>query len=195
MEPSPTELLTGLLEQVQLLDHTLSLSQPSGLKTLRRGGLEVLRTLRSHHGRTVPQIAQMRRTSRQTIQITVNHLKKELLVEIAPNPAHRKSALVRITTLGETLLETVDQNERQYREAILKKIPPAELVATAATLRKIGEAWEVTPAAAELAETSRGNPSAPARASRRSPKSLRHVQARKEEPGELEEAALPVNLL
>jgi DNA-binding MarR family transcriptional regulator len=50
---------------------------------------------------TVPQIAQMRPTSRQRMQRLANELEAEGLVEFIDNPKHRRSKLVRLTRKGD----------------------------------------------------------------------------------------------
>ena len=50
---------------------------------------------------TVPQIAEMRPTSRQRMQRLADELAAEGLVEFFDNPKHRRSKLVRLTPKGE----------------------------------------------------------------------------------------------
>ena len=50
---------------------------------------------------TVPQIAQMRPTSRQRMQRLADELAAEGLVEFIDNPRHRRSKLVRLTPKGD----------------------------------------------------------------------------------------------
>lgn len=50
---------------------------------------------------TVPQIAEMRPTSRQRMQRLADELAAEGLVEFFDNPKHRRSKLVRLTPEGE----------------------------------------------------------------------------------------------
>jgi DNA-binding MarR family transcriptional regulator len=50
---------------------------------------------------TVPQIAQMRPTSRQRMQRLADELATEGLVEFIDNPKHRRSKLVRLTRKGD----------------------------------------------------------------------------------------------
>jgi DNA-binding MarR family transcriptional regulator len=74
---------------------------------------------------TVPQIAQMRPTSRQRMQRLADELAAEGLVEFIDNPRHRRSKLVRLTSKGEA----------RYREL------SARLLAMASTMgADLGEA-------------------------------------------------------
>jgi DNA-binding MarR family transcriptional regulator len=50
---------------------------------------------------TVPQIAQMRPTSRQRMQRLADELAAERVVEFIDNPRHRRSKLVRLTLKGD----------------------------------------------------------------------------------------------
>jgi len=50
---------------------------------------------------TVPQIAEMRPTSRQRMQRLADELAAEELVEFIDNPKHRRSKLVRLTRKGD----------------------------------------------------------------------------------------------
>lgn len=79
----------------------------------RRG---VLRNLWQDGPMSVPQLARHRGVTRQHVQKLVDSLTEEGLVEFAPNPAHRRSDLVRLTADGE---RAVRDNNR--REAILVK--------------------------------------------------------------------------
>jgi DNA-binding MarR family transcriptional regulator len=53
---------------------------------------------------TVPQISRERSTSRQNIQILIDRLEAEGRVELLENPAHKRSALVRLTQKGRVSL-------------------------------------------------------------------------------------------
>ncbi len=74
----------------------------------------ILQVLERAGAQTVPQIARARSTSRQTIQLLVNNLEQEGLVESAPNPAHKRSELVRITESGRKLLALEFEKEQEF---------------------------------------------------------------------------------
>ncbi len=67
----------------------------------------VLRALDHGGAQTVPDIARDRGVSRQHIQAVVNGLLDDGLVERTPNPAHRRSHLVRLTAAGESEVEAM----------------------------------------------------------------------------------------
>jgi DNA-binding MarR family transcriptional regulator len=57
---------------------------------------------------TVPQIAQMRPTSRQRMQRLANELAAQGIVEFIDNPKHRRSKLVRLTPKGDARYRKLD---------------------------------------------------------------------------------------
>ncbi len=56
---------------------------------------------------TVSQIARNMGLRRQSVQRTVDHLTSEGLLELAPNPHHRRAKLVHLTASGEAKLHEV----------------------------------------------------------------------------------------
>jgi len=78
-----------------------ALGQKTGLITSWGGGaFGFMRSLALLGPLTVPQIAQMRPTSRQRMQRLADELTAEGLVEFIDNPKHRRSKLVRLTLKG-----------------------------------------------------------------------------------------------
>lgn len=91
-----------MLEIAQCFFKIRALGQKSGLITSWGGGaFGFLRSLALLGPLTVPQIAQMRPTSRQRMQRLADELAAEGLVEFADNPRHRRSKLARLTPGGE----------------------------------------------------------------------------------------------
>jgi DNA-binding MarR family transcriptional regulator len=94
-----TELM---LEVAQCFFKIRALGQKTGFITGWGGGaFGFLRSLALLGPLTVPQIAQMRPTSRQRMQRLANELAAEGLVEFIDNPRHRRSKLVRLTPKGD----------------------------------------------------------------------------------------------
>lgn len=111
-----TELM---LEVAQCFFRIRALGQKTGLITSWGGGaFGFLRSLALMGPLTVPQIAQMRPTSRQRMQRLADELAAEGLVAFIDNPRHLRSKLVKLTAKG----------EKRYGEM------NAELLAIAATL-------------------------------------------------------------
>ncbi|MER8438312.1 MarR family transcriptional regulator [Mesorhizobium sp. M1312] len=93
-----TELM---LEVAQCFFRIRALGQKTGLITSWGGGaFGFMRSLALLGPLTVPQVAQMRPTSRQRMQRLADELAAEGLVEFIDNPKHRRSKLVQLTRKG-----------------------------------------------------------------------------------------------
>lgn len=91
-----------MLEVAQCFFRIRAIGQKTGLVTVWGGGaFGFLRSLSLQGPLTVPQIAEMRPTSRQRMQRLADELAVEGLVEFIDNPRHRRSKLVRLTSKGE----------------------------------------------------------------------------------------------
>ncbi|RWQ29611.1 MAG: MarR family transcriptional regulator [Mesorhizobium sp.] len=99
---SKAEAITALmLEVAQCFFRIRALGQKTGLITSWGGGaFGFMRSLALLGPLTVPQIAQMRPTSRQRMQRLADELAAEGLVEFIDNPKHRRSKLVQLTRKG-----------------------------------------------------------------------------------------------
>lgn len=93
-----TELM---LEVAQCFFRIRALGQKTGLITSWGGGaFGFMRSLALLGPLTVPQIAQMRPTSRQRMQRLADELAAEGLVRFIDNPRHRRSKIVQLTPKG-----------------------------------------------------------------------------------------------
>jgi DNA-binding MarR family transcriptional regulator len=91
-----------MLEVAQCFFRIRALGQKTGLITSWGGGaFGFMRSLALLGPLTVPQIAQMRPTSRQRMQRLADELEAEGLVELIDNPKHRRSKLVGLTRKGD----------------------------------------------------------------------------------------------
>jgi DNA-binding MarR family transcriptional regulator len=91
-----------MLEAAQFFFRIRAVGQKTGLITSWGGGaFGFMRSLALLGPLTVPQIAQMRPTSRQRMQRLADELAAEGLVEFIDNPKHRRSKLVRLTPKGD----------------------------------------------------------------------------------------------
>ncbi len=91
-----------MLEVAQCFFRIRAVGQRTGLITIWGGGaFGFMRSLALLGPLTVPQIAQMRPTSRQRMQRLADELAQEGLVEFIDNPSHRRSKLVRLTRKGD----------------------------------------------------------------------------------------------
>lgn len=90
-----------MLEVAQCFFRIRAVGRKTGLITSWGGGaFGFMRSLALLGPLTVPQIAQMRPTSRQRMQRLADELAAEGLVEFIDNPKHRRSKLVRLTPEG-----------------------------------------------------------------------------------------------
>jgi len=101
------------------------------------GGHNVLRMLRLFGALTVPQIARLDSTSRQNIQTVVNRLEKQGCVESTPNPAHKRSGLLRLTDRGVAASDVVSRNANEYQEKVLAHLSQSDLTRATELLRII----------------------------------------------------------
>jgi DNA-binding MarR family transcriptional regulator len=92
-----------MLEVAEFFFRIRAVGQKTGLITSWGGGtFGFMRSLALLGPLTVPQIAQMRPTSRQRMQRLADELAAEGLVEFVDNPKHRRSKLVQLTPKGDT---------------------------------------------------------------------------------------------
>src|SRR5215467_5925720 len=100
---SKTEAIAELmLEVAQCFFKIRALSQKAGLISSWGGGaFGFMRSLALLGPLSVPQIAQMRPTSRQRMQRLADELAAEGLVKFIDNPRHRRSKLVQLTPKGD----------------------------------------------------------------------------------------------
>jgi DNA-binding MarR family transcriptional regulator len=90
-----------VLEVAQFFFRLRAVGRNAGLITnWGAGAFGFMRSLALFGPLTVPQIAQMRPTSRQRMQRLADELAAEGLVEFVDNPRHRRSKLVRLTRKG-----------------------------------------------------------------------------------------------
>lgn len=91
-----------MLEVAQCFFRIRAIGQKAGLITSwGGGGFGFMRSLALLGPLTVPQIAQMRPTSRQRMQRLADELAAEGLVKFIDNPKHRRSKLVQLTRQGD----------------------------------------------------------------------------------------------
>lgn len=94
----------------------------------------VMETLFDGGEATVPAIARLKRVSRQNIQVIVDSLLKAGLVQLADNPAHKRSPLVSLTKQGRGTFSEMRRRESSLIEALAEGLTPAGMKATLTTL-------------------------------------------------------------
>ena len=99
-----------MLEVAQFFFRIRAVGQKTGLITGWGGGaFGFMRSLALLGPLTVPQIAEMRPTSRQRMQRLADELAAEGLVEFIDNPKHRRSKLVQLTRERRRALPRVER--------------------------------------------------------------------------------------
>jgi DNA-binding MarR family transcriptional regulator len=132
-----TELM---LEVAQCFFRIRALGQKTGLITSWGGGaFGFMRSLALLGPLTVPQIAQMRPTSRQRMQRLADELAAEGLVEFIDNPKHRRSKLVRLTAKGEARYRELDIRLRAIASTLGIALSEADIRKTTAIVRQLSD--------------------------------------------------------
>jgi len=139
--------LDELLDQVRLLWHVMV---QAGERLHERepvtlGMRAVLEFLARNGPTAVPEIARSRQVTRQHIQALVNGLLELRLVSLDDNPAHRRSALVRLTPEGQKTIDRMKRHERQFLDRLELAARPEDLRGAAATLSAVRKALGGTP--------------------------------------------------
>jgi len=122
-----------MLDVAQFFFRLRAVGRRTGLITnWGAGAFGFMRSLALLGPLTVPQIAQMRPTSRQRMQRLADELAVDGLVELIDNPRHRRSKLVRLTPKGDA----------RYRELSARLLAIASTLGadlSEADIRKTGE--------------------------------------------------------
>jgi DNA-binding MarR family transcriptional regulator len=83
---------------------------------------------------SVPDIARRYDVSRQHVQVTVNGLVSKGLVRSIPNPKHKRSRLIRLSSLGRDSFEEIRRSEIAVVQHLFGGISDDALNTTQATL-------------------------------------------------------------
>ncbi|RWN31684.1 MarR family transcriptional regulator [Mesorhizobium sp.] len=132
-----TELM---LEVAQCFFRIRALGQKTGLITSWGGGaFGFMRSLALLGPLTVPQIAQMRPTSRQRMQRLADELAAEGLVEFIDNPKHRRSKLVQLTRKGDARYGELNAQLMGIASTMGAALGEADIRKTAAIVRQLSD--------------------------------------------------------
>jgi DNA-binding MarR family transcriptional regulator len=88
---------------------------------------------------SVPQISRRLGVSRQHILRLTNELAREGLVVLSPNPDHKTSPLVELTTAGRDTLDAINHAAGESNDALLREFTEANVVQLRALLRRFTE--------------------------------------------------------
>jgi DNA-binding MarR family transcriptional regulator len=133
-----------MLEVAQCFFRIRAAGQKTGLITSWGGGaFGFMRSLALLGPLTVPQIAEMRPTSRQRMQRLADELAAEGLVEFIDNPKHRRSKLVRLTRKGETRYRELDARFLAIAATLGVALGEADIRRTTEIVRQLSEEVKV----------------------------------------------------
>ena len=132
------DALTELLLRVfhangQFLAAAVEMARPAGLTPAR---WQVLGAVLSQP-RTVSGIARVMGLTRQSVQRLADALAADGILEYAPNPAHRRSPLVRPTAAGWAAIEVIRPLQYAWTHRITREIGADELRQAVAVLDRV----------------------------------------------------------
>ncbi|MFH8747362.1 MarR family winged helix-turn-helix transcriptional regulator [Streptomyces rimosus] len=142
---------------------------------LTAGQHALLDALRTHGPRTVPELARALELDRQPVQRWVNHTVELGLAETVPNPAHRRSPLVRLTPEGADVMGSLQESEAAGLRRVLAGVPAADVATTLRVLDRLGEEFRALSRDASAPPDAPGNPSAPSEPSKPHPTPAPHT--------------------
>ena len=154
-----SQLLDALLKEATALAHRFRQLTAGRVhaEDLHTGARSVVQLLVQNGACSVPQIGRIRSTSRQSVQVIVNHLLRNGCVELLRNPAHQRSPLIRVTEKGKAaLLASIGSQEQPFGPALFE-VPAPELLSALSVLKRVRQG---------LAETADGQKSGPTRLAR-----------------------------
>ena len=129
-----------MLEVAQFFFRIRAVGQKTGLITSWGGGaFGFMRSLALLGPLTVPQIAQMRPTSRQRMQRLADELAAEGLVEFIDNPKHRRSKLVQLTAKGDTRYRAMNARLMAIASTLGADLSEGELRRTREIVRRLSD--------------------------------------------------------
>ncbi|HEU4927137.1 MAG TPA: MarR family transcriptional regulator [Vicinamibacterales bacterium] len=127
-----------LLDIAECFFRIRAAGQKTGLITSWGGGaFGFIRSLAMLGPLTVPQIAEMRPTSRQRMQRLADELAADGLVEFIDNPKHRRSKLVQLTRKGAARYRVMTARFLAMASLIGGDLNETEIRKTAAVVRQL----------------------------------------------------------
>jgi DNA-binding MarR family transcriptional regulator len=102
----------------------------------------VLDLLRGHGPLTVPQMGRAQALSRQFVQRMVNDAAAHGLVESIPNPAHKRSPLIRLTDDGRAAIDAVTAREHALLRQVRGNLTEADVQTCVRVLTRMLELFD-----------------------------------------------------
>lgn len=159
--PTATEdLLRGVVRRLRPLHRAAARSVERELvgTGITAGEHALLDALRTEGPRTVPQLARTLELDRQPVQRWVNHAAELGLVATAPNPAHRRSSLIRLTTEGSEMMRGIQASESAELRRGLADLTAEEIATALRVLDRLGEAFRHLASGSRVPPEETGNP-------------------------------------
>lgn len=129
-----------MLEVAQCFFRIRAVGQKTGhITTWGGGAFGFMRSLALLGPLTVPQIAQMRPTSRQRMQRLADELAAEGLVKFIDNPKHRRSKLVQLTPEGEARYRELDARLLEIASTVGAILGEADIRRTLEVMRALSD--------------------------------------------------------
>jgi len=97
----------------------------------------VMEFLYPQHELSVPEIARRYDVSRQHVQVTVNALIAKGLLRSIENPKHKRSRLIRLSSLGRNSFDEIRKNETAIVEKLFGNVSDDALETTHETLQAL----------------------------------------------------------
>ena len=127
-----------LLDIAECFFRIRAVGQKTGLITSWGGGaFGFMRSLAMLGPLTVPQIAEMRPTSRQRMQRLADELAADGLVEFIDNPRHRRSKLVQLTRKGAVRYREMSARFLAMASTLGGELNETEIRKTTAVVRQL----------------------------------------------------------
>ncbi|CAI2933342.1 MarR family transcriptional regulator [Aminobacter sp. P9b] len=129
-----------MLEVAQCFFRIRAIGQKTGLITSWGGGaFGFMRSLAVLGPLTVPQVAQMRPTSRQRMQRLADELAAEGLVAFIENPKHQRSKLVQLTAKGEARYREMNAQLLAIASSMGVALSEADILRTTEIVRQLSD--------------------------------------------------------
>ena len=87
--------------------------------------------------RTVSQIARRMGLTRQGVQKVAHVLVRERLIELVPNPDHRRSPILRLTGRGKAVLERINAAQAVWSNEVAEGLRLPDLEAAVLAIREV----------------------------------------------------------
>ena len=148
--PGPGDLPARLAEVFDVVGPLyrraqLKVERDAPVHGLSVGVRAVLNLLREHGPMTVPQMGRAQALSRQFVQRMVNEAAARSLVETVPNPAHKRSSLIRLTGQGATAIDALIAHERALLRQAGDGLADADITACLRVLRRLLDFLDASP--------------------------------------------------